>query len=471
MINSKIIALLKLFSKEEWILFDKFVRSPYFNSRPELIPFMEYLQAYAPDFPEENIARSTIISKIPLPEGNPEKQLAYLMNYLLKLAEKFIGQQQYESQESKVYFDILNALINRKLDKHYQFFLKKVTQTLKEGYPTGSDYFLLQYELANIADRNFIAKDERRFDKHVQQVADNLDLFYISRKLKVTCEMINRERIFQTPYQLNHLKELLELSQNSSLISTPYITCYQHILKMQQNDNADDNFKAVKTLFEKQIDTFSKIDQNDLLSHILNYCIQQIRLRPEKQYFMEEALQLYLLGIEKGVLLEQGILSPWHFKNIISLFTNLKKFKKAEQFIIENTSKLDISIRKNTMHYNLATLNYNLKAYDIAISHLQKVKFTDIHYHLTSRLLLIQIYYEKNEAEPLRSLLASFTTFLNRNKNISTELRKTYLNFCKILKAILRRNPNRINAIKEKIQKYSPLAGRQWLKEMIEKEG
>lgn len=470
MLGGKLTTLLKCFSKEEWKSFSKFVHSPYFNSRPELAPILDYLQTQAPVFSEETMSKSALTAAIPLPKALSKKEIAHLMNYLLKLAEQFIGQQYYESNTTKMNFDKLHGLVNRNLDQHYEFLFKKVEKDLQETQLKERDFFLLRYELSSIADRHFIAKDERRFDTQIQEKANNLDLFYISQKLKTLCELVNRQRIFQQPYQLNLVEELLGVIQNPTFTMTPYITCYQHILKMQLDENADENFKAVKTFFQLNADLFSKEDQSDILSHILNYCIQQIRLRAEKTFFMEEALTLYLLGIQKEILLENGILSPWHFKNIISLFTNLKKFKAAALFIREHAPKLESTIRENTMHYNLATLDYNLKDYEGAIEHLQHVKFTDIHYHLNSRLLLLQIYYEQDEDDALRSLLASFSIFLKRNKKISTELKTTYLNFCKILKAILRRNPQRIDSITERIEKYSPLAARQWLKEMIAKE-
>ena len=60
--GSKLIGLLKTFEKEDWTWFKKFLLSPYFNNREELIPFLDYLRGQAPEFKTKAIQKEKIIT-------------------------------------------------------------------------------------------------------------------------------------------------------------------------------------------------------------------------------------------------------------------------------------------------------------------------------------------------------------------------------------------------------------------------
>ena len=77
--------------------------------------------------------------------------------------------------------------------------------------------------------------------------------------------------------------------------------------------------------------------------------------------------------------------------------------------------------------------------------------------------MLAKIYYETNEENALLSLLAAFTVFLKRNKNISADLKKTYLNFCHFLFQIIRKKKKHLPKLREEIRITKLLTDRAWL--------
>jgi 16S rRNA A1518/A1519 N6-dimethyltransferase RsmA/KsgA/DIM1 with predicted DNA glycosylase/AP lyase activity len=82
-------------------------------------------------------------------------------------------------------------------------------------------------------------------------------------------------------------------------------------------------------------------------------------------------------------------------------------------------------------------------------------------------VLLAKIFYDTDEEESLLSLLASFTIFLKRNKNISNNLKHTYLNFCQILIQILKKQETKIQKISSQIQETKLLTDRKWLLQIL----
>ena len=89
--------------------------------------------------------------------------------------------------------------------------------------------------------------------------------------------------------------------------------------------------------------------------------------------------------------------------------------------------------------------------------------YSDLNYYLGARVMLAKIYHESGDTEPLLSLLAAFMIFLKRNKQISSDLKQTYLNFCDILFQLIRRHPKKMAALGETIRTTSLLTDRSWL--------
>lgn len=81
----------------------------------------------------------------------------------------------------------------------------------------------------------------------------------------------------------------------------------------------------------------------------------------------------------------------------------------------------------NAYAYNLANLYFQQTRYKEAMKLLQTVSFDDLFYSTESKMLLLRIYYELNEKEPMLSLFESFRMYLRRNKQITDEKEKFIL--------------------------------------------
>ena len=80
----------------------------------------QYIASLAPDFPEAKLNNAFVFKKIFPTQPYDDKQLKYVMNYLLKQAERFLIERKLESSTPLMNNFLLDALVNRKLDKHYK---------------------------------------------------------------------------------------------------------------------------------------------------------------------------------------------------------------------------------------------------------------------------------------------------------------------------------------------------------------
>ena len=466
MTESKLIQLLRTFSTGEWRRFNEFVASPYFNKKEELVIFSQYLRTLAPNFSPKKLSKEVIFKVIFPKKEYDEKRLSYLMNYLLELAEKFIGWKLIESQSTVLELNTLSAFADRKLHKHYQQKFRKTSLKIKDEKISDQPFYLNQFMLADIASKEFDNRMVRTFNGHLQNVTNHLDHFYFLNKLKYCCAIIDRQQVLADKYELNFVDELKNylLQQNDN---PPEIDIYLHVLLMLTEEKSDEYFDRLKVLFKTHFDLLTKSVKKEIYFVLINFCLRKIR-KGEKKY-VSEALDIYQDGIHSEVIFENGFLSPWTFTNVVKLALRLKRYDWIKDFIWENESKISEKFRENALYYNLSELYYYTKDYNQALDHLNRVKFSDLNYHLGSRVILIKIYYETNEQFALTSLIASFMIFLKRNKNISSNLQKTFLNFCEILNLILRKKEGKNEAIKTKIKETTLLTDREWLQHILEK--
>ena len=84
--------------------------------------------------------------------------------------------------------------------------------------------------------------------------------------------------------------------------------------------------------------------------------------------------------------------------------------------------------------------------------------------------MLMAIYYETDEIEPLFSLFDSFRIFLRRNKKISQKDKKLCINLIKFVKKLTRlnsRDKQEILKLKEEVNDSGGVASETWLREKI----
>ncbi|MEI6409978.1 MAG: hypothetical protein WCR52_11380 [Bacteroidota bacterium] len=463
--KSKLIELVRSFSTREWSAFQDFVRSPYFNRNPVLIRFCEFLAAQAPDFkalhPEKAFAA--------LFPGEPyqDAALKHAMSFLLKLGEQFIGQMQYERNEVLPEYFTLKGLVERELEKHYHYLYDRTVQKQLNRERRDAIFHYEQYMLANLEANRLSHSTARVFNDHVQRTADQLDYFYLAEKLRCTCYMLTSQVVLATPYNLQLVDEITRfIKQYPMPDEAPSIHAYFHIFQLLRQENAHSDFEALKKLLVSHESRFSREELAEIYEYAINFCnLQILKL---KEPFVEEALNLYIKGVESGILLQKEKLSPWHFKNMIKLALRLERFEWTEHFILQSKHLLETGFQEDAYYYNLAELYYYTGRLDDAMLHLNKVEFTDIHYNLGSKVLLVKIYYETEASNALESLLDSFKNYLQRNKIISEELRRSYINFISLVRRILRASPAQYPALREKAQQLPLLSSKNWLLRILE---
>jgi len=173
---------------------------------------------------------------------------------------------------------------------------------------------------------------------------------------------------------------------------------------------------------------------------------------------------------------------------IVSIGLRLHEFEWTENFIQSNCDRVHHDFRQLALSFNLSSLYYEKKEYQKALKESTKFNnelksitdpgFEDTYYNLDSRSLLLKIYFELEDEEPLNAIIDSFKLFLKRNKKVSERQRNSYLNLIKYTKKLnsyrdkyrllTRKNPKALLSLKNEINSETNIINQAWLQAQVE---
>lgn len=468
--NSKLYSILEHFDKYEQNRCRKYIQSPYFNKNETLLNLYEIFIDHINTKSGVELTKEDIWLML-----NPQKgqfddvRFRKFCSDLLKLIEGFLSQQIFEENPLHQATYLIEAVGNKKLEKLYNSTMKSARR-LTNSYPFRiANYYHSQYQIEkNYYDLTNL--DTKRQQKsNVEKISDNLDYFYFIEKLRLFCEIFSRQHVSSHDYKVFLKNEIIDLINKFQFDEIPALSVYYQIFLLYTEPENEDHFYKLKSLLDKYSHLFPITTAKDeLYMSAQNYCISNINKGNQK--FLKELFILYKDLLEKELILAQGILSPWYFRNIVVISLRLGEYDWTKDFIEKYKDNLPDSLRNNAVTYNLAQLYFYQKKYDKVIENLRDVEFEDFSYNLNSKTMLLATYYETEEIDPLYFLMESFRVFLNRHKDIPEYRRKQYKNLIKFTKKLTKLMPGDAKALtklKEEIETTKNIASIKWLKEKI----
>ena len=305
---------------------------------------------------------------------------------------------------------------------------------------------------------------------NLEEIANNLDSFYLAEKLRIYASVLTQQTFVSQEYKVRLIDEIMAyLHAHKDHEETPAVAVYFQVLRTVTDQDNLEHYYRLKELLDQYGLLFPKHEAMELYGSALNYCIRQIN--HGNQGFLEELFILYNQLIDKEIIFLNDEFSPWDFRNIVVIALRLGRYEWVEKFIHDFNHKIPELNRDNTVTYTLAQLYFYQKKYDKVIEQLRNVEYDDVSYNLNSKTMLLMTYFETDEYEPLYSLFESFRTYLNRQKELSSDRKALYKNLIKFTKKLTKIMPGdkaEVKRLKEEIAATGNVASLNWIQEKIE---
>jgi hypothetical protein len=358
------------------------------------------------------------------------------------------------------------VLLEHKCYKAFQYVSHELEEKLKSGLQE-SDVHLLHHEWQNLNLEYSANHKKRNTSLPFSETMDELDRFYIAKKLKLAAEVINAQNILSSEHSLRLLNEVKDLAGKDEFSDSPSIQMYLSVLNTLTDPQNEDHFEMFYHQVSLLGNKFSYKEQRGFFHYLKNYCIKKVNTG--EVHYLEKLFMIYKLNLSDPHLFKDEALSPWEYKNIVSIGLRLGHDEWVHSFIHEYNRFLEPQHQENAMIYNMANWNFHQKNYHDTLSLFQKVEFTDIYYQLDLRAILLKIYFEMNDEETLFYQASSFRSFLSRNKLVSNYQRKIYRNMISFTVKMQRCGTNlkKLNALLTEIRTKKNTADITWLEKKI----
>jgi hypothetical protein len=474
--DSKVVKQIILMDGRERERLRQFVDSPYFNQHQRTAKLL-YLVLDELESKRPALSKERVFKKIFPKEGAYRDQpLADLMSSLMKLINRFLAIEQV--LEEPFAEDVL-ALERAQEANRFELLqnrVKRLRRKLAKAARQSKDYYWANYRLYAVFGY-FRNKYENRSDADpLQQMLYALDRFYIVEKLRHACHLTANSMLMNTTFEFGFLDTILAYinsDQGQELLRKDVaISCYYHILMSLREPEVPLHYDQLRHYLNQEFDSFPPQEQKNILDFASNYCIA--RINAGDQTYLRELFEIYRRGMTTEALYENGIISEWNYKNIVTIGCGVKEYDWTEDFMERNYERLPEKRRENAYAMNKAQYYYSRGLFDEAGKHLRKVEDADLKYHLARVLLEVRIAYDRQETNFLLSQLESLRLYVRRQQKMSTKEKRGYLNYIRFSKALAtlrhqeefmgrKQFATKLKNLHGKIKETDPLVAGQWL--------
>lgn len=465
MFQSKLISLFTTLSPAEKRRLKKWVNSPVHNSNSRISALYTFLESRTEITPL-TVKRERVYTALFGKGAYDDLQMRHLLSEFLGVLEAFLAYETWGETPFEQWISLAKTYRKRQLPADAGSYLKKAEQSLQAQTLRDARYFLNRYRLQ---EERLAQNPARDSALNLQEMANELAHFFVVELLRNACSAASHAGIYRADYKLPYLDSVLADCAAGRYDEVGLIRLYYHSYCCLSLAAADDHFFAYKNLLPEMARQLNSADFRDVLLLGINYCIR--RLHMDTPGFMREVFELYRLGLAHEAFLENGFLSRFSYKNIVSAALKLGENAWAEAFLEKYSPLLAPAFRTHYERFCRAKLGYQRQEYDQVQVLLHDLSFDDVFLELDARVLLLKLYFENAEWRLLEGFLTAFERFVGRKKMLAYHA-PNYRNIIQFSgKLMLWKSGKRafsaseLENLRQQITAATPLTERDWLLE------
>jgi hypothetical protein len=470
MLQTKPDHILRSFSQYELNRFDRFIAGVESDERitkawTYIRPF--YKERIPEALDKDNIWRVAFgkVKFVPL-------RYARLLSDFTKVLEKFLLMEYISSRDTDRSIALLDIYNMRSIGSCIAPLIKSADDSLNKYRYRDGEFYLSRFRIDEQRNTYIENLDRRDDEKHLTQTMHSLDTYYLIQKLKYYASALHYQKFLNIPSEIQFMEEVMQFAASPVFDAVPLVRILLCIIQTLEDVEGEKAFEELRLLLSRHIALFPMEEAEQLYAFAVNYCIRQIN-KGEPEY-LQKIFTLYKQMLHDGLLTYKGNISPWEFKNIVTVALRAKELKWAANFIEKQSPLIAERDRENAYTFNMARYAFAAGKYDKVLELLGTVDYDDVFYQLDAKTTLMKTYYELGEYQPLQSLKESFRILLSRKKLISDTQRDVYGNFVRYTLKLFRvdvKDKKKMDTLRKEILATKQMADKGWVMEKLEEMG
>lgn len=461
--NTMLWALLCRLDPDELAEAKRWVASPVHNRREDLALLLGHLVegvlqgGPAPD-------RAAVWGMLFPGEEYDDQALRLRCTYLLRILEDWLAWRQWHQEGLHGAGYALAAYRGLGLERHFQKRLKVARARLAQQVVRPAEYYQAAYQLELEAYQYASATGQRQGPQNFEAQDRALTAAVLGLKLRQACMAMAHRQVAGRDYQLALMDAVVDCAAGEAYADVPAVSVYGAAYTALRAPDDEAAFAKLREAMTAHSACFPPAELRDLLLLALNACIR--RINEGQKAALGDALALYRLGLEQGLLLEQGRLTAYTYNNITGIALRLGEMVWAKDFVYGYRDYLEPEQRDTHFALNLARLAYAERRYGDVLTSLQMADYRDFFHQMTARILQIKVFFDTGEFGLLEALLRNTRAFLGRRR-LASYHGQNYRHILKLTEMLMRLPPGskRSHRLRQRILHTEPLTEREWLLE------
>jgi hypothetical protein len=477
MLSTNLVTLLKTFSKEEFREFGKFIKSPFFNNRKDIISYYSFLKKHHPGFTGKCFTAENIFSHVYAGRPFNNNEFLKLNSAMNQLGNDFL---RFSSDRFFNDYRLLGQYVDRNLGKQFRTLYKKLDDYLENEAELDNLIFIKKIYLETFYIKYSMNRDRQK--EICPDIIKRGNYFAYQSLMWIMIQsrdMAANYSAFNYDYKespANKFIESIDLEKLVSMIEYEnnrlgrFLKYYVYCMMITMHPEKGEYFFVFKESFRAIYDEVNRMEKNNYLARMQTYVMKHIQKGDLK--YLNELLDAYKFFFDKKGIFENDFIPMPPFRNCITLSLEANDFDFAKKLIDKYSERLYPEYRQDTKNICRALVEFKLKNYDAVIDSLKIFSYSYPLHKIDVRHLLLKTYFEMNEFDHLQSHIDSFRHFLSNNKTISAGTKNKYHSLLNLVSQIYTAKINsktkHLAEIKKNISNYDLfIFDKFWLSEKI----
>lgn len=474
--NTKLIQLLKSFSKEEIKEFGNYLESPFSKSSNYILNFYKEIKKCYPQFNEDDIDRQNIFSRLYKNKQYSDGTMRSISSSLITEAEHYLSYKRFRNDNSYSDYCLLYELRIRELNDYFEIRSKQMLKDFYEKSKFDLGNFLYEFMIeTEITGFKLYNGKKIEANENIKNLGDTLLIYFLAFST-ISMNYISLVSTFSRQEIKSLINEnffpnfnydaFIESLKEKRTHKAKYLEMNYYAFNLQINKDRYESFEKLRDLWYNSKDFLSDSLRKSYFDCLGNFCI--VENRKSESPYVREFFNLSKVMLEENLFLtDTNILHFNTFRQIIRHSLRLKEFEWTEKFIDNYSVYLADEVKEMLLDTALAELAFELGDFEKSLEYLRKVKNETPSLKLDIKELYIKIFYELNYIDSVYSAIDSLRHFLNTTESILQDSiinAKNFLNFLsKLLKIKERNNISELKILKQEIDSNNNIHNKIWL--------
>lgn len=416
MISSQVIEALKSFTKEELREFGKFLNSPFFNNRNEVVRFYNVLKRFYPKFDSEQLTKQYIFGNVYPDKKYNDVLMRKLVSLTANLAMDYIVINRFKKDELDYNVNLISTLFEKKMHNALEKKSRHVEKLLNNSKHT-YQYYEAKSKYTSWITAHRLNKNESATIPKYQKELDDLVESFLAGMLINYNRLITFSKMYNVKYDMKFFEEVMDFLNTHDYKDSTLITLYHNLVLLLKKED-ESYFFQLRKYWNKFENKLTELEHHIIFVALNNYCINKkikgfgnynkIQFEITKKYFGRKKLPKEIGHIQSNL-----------FSSAITNAAVLKEFKWISEFTKNYKSFLDPLTAEETIYYAYSVVEFEKGCFEKSLKHLSVINPERIIRKIKIKNIAIMNFYELNYTDELESALDAYRHFLKRKKEIN----------------------------------------------------